>query len=104
MVDQGFGGSNQDSYTADTDVQSAIEKELRNLISNYDSKIIELKREHNDISSSNAWIDTNIKSTFLSTLDNYILSFENLRDEMEKQVDNLSEHTNNIDNIEARYS
>ena len=93
-----------DLFMADTNVQSSIEKELRGLIQNYEGKIIELKNIYKDISTSDSWVDTNIKSNFLSTLNNYILSFENLRDEMEKQVDELSKNTNKVDSIEARFS
>ncbi len=93
-----------DLFTADTEVQSSIEKQLRTLIQNYDAKIIELKNTYRDISSSDAWVDTNIKSNFLSTMNNYILSFENLRDEMEKQVDELSVNTNNVSDIESAFS
>ena len=93
-----------DLFTADTDVQGAIEKQLRTLISNYDAKIIELKNVYRDISSSDAWVDTYIKSNFLSTMNNYILSFENLRDEMEKQVNELSKNINDITSIESAFS
>ena len=93
-----------DLFMADTNVQSSIEKELRGLIQNYEGKIIELKNIYKDISTSDSWVDTNIKSNFLSTLNNYILSFENLRDEMEKQVNELSKNTNKVDSIEARFS
>ena len=93
-----------DLFMANTNVQSSIEKELRGLIQNYEGKIIELKNIYKDISTSDSWVDTNIKSNFLSTLNNYILSFENLRDEMEKQVDELSKNTNKVDSIEARFS
>ena len=96
--------NNNDLFTADVEVQNGIIRDLRNLISNYETKILELKNTYNDISSSSSWVDTTIKSTFLSTLNNYILSFENLKTEMEKQVDELSSHTNNIDSIEAAYS
>ena len=93
-----------DLFMADTNVQSSIEKELRGLIQNYEGKIIELNNIYKDISTSDSWVDTNIKSNFLSTLNNYILSFENLRDEMEKQVNELSKNTNKVDSIEARFS
>ena len=96
--------ADNDLFMADTSVQSSIEKELRGLIQNYDGKIIELKNTYRDISTSDSWVDTNIKSNFLSTLNNYILSFENLRDEMEKQVNELSKHTSNVDSIEAKFS
>ena len=93
-----------DLFMADTNVQSSIEKELRGLIQNYEGKIIELKNIYKDISTSDSWVDTNIKSNSLNTLNNYILSFENLRDEMEKQVNELSKNTNKVDSIEARFS
>ncbi len=93
-----------DLFTADTSTQTDIEARLRVLIGSYDSKIIEMKSIYDNISSSDSWKDTNIKSNFLSTFNNYILSFENLRDEMEKQVDELSTNTSNIDSIESAFS
>ena len=96
--------SYNDLFTADTDVQGDIEKQLRTLIGNYEAKIIELKNVYRDISTSDAWVDTNIKSYFLSTMNNYILSFENLKSEMEKQVDELTKNINDINNIESAFS
>ena len=93
-----------DLFTADTTTQSSIEKQLRALISNYDEKIIELKNVSKDIRSSDSWVDTNIKENFLHTLDSYITSFEALKQEMIVQVDELSNTTTSIDNIESAFS
>ena len=96
--------SEVDVITADTTIQSDIEKSFRNIIYDYEVEISKLRTEYDSISSSDAWRDKHIKDSFLNTLNNYIDSFSDLKTEMEKLVDDLLSFNNNIDGIESTFS
>ena len=96
--------SEADVITADTTIQSDIEKSFRNIIYDYEIEISKLRTEYDSISASDAWRDTHIKDNFLNTLNNYIDSFYDLKTEMEKQVDDLLSFNNNIEGIESAFS
>ena len=93
-----------DNFSADTEEQGIIEKNLRDLITNYEEEIIKIKSTCTQMSTSPAWRDTTIKEQFLHTLNNYITSFEDLKTEMITQVDDLSTSTNEVDSIESAFS
>ena len=90
--------------TADTGTQNSIEKELNNLIDNYDSKLKDMRSLYNEISLSSSWKDTNIKTSFLNKLDKYLKEFEEIKETMTNQVSSLSLSTTTIDSIESTFS
>ena len=92
------------SYLYDGDAISATVSSLRNDISTYRSNIALLKQLVNNIESSDAWVDKNVKSSFVSTANSYIRQYDEVIKWMESLVGYLSAKEKSVSSLEAAYS
>ena len=92
------------SYLYDGDAISSTVSSLRNDISTYRSNVASLKQLVNNIESSDAWVDKNVKSSFISTANSYIKQYDEVIKWMESLVGYLSAKEKAASSLEAAYS
>lgn len=77
---------------------------LRTKINNYNGKITELTTAINEINSSSAWIDTDVKSAFIQTCNSYITLFNQIKSALDAYVNYLEGKSSDGENMENSFA
>ena len=93
-----------DRYKHDAEGISSVVSTLQNLISDYKDRILELIKLVETINGSSAWIDQDVKSSFVSTCNSYISLYKDLVNSMENYVNYLIRKSESASAIESAYS
>lgn len=91
-------------YSFDEDAVSSIVNNLKEDIENYRTNIASLKQVINSIETSDAWVDKNVKTSFISTAESYIKKYEEMIRWMETLVNYLSSKSKSSSGLETAYS
>lgn len=77
---------------------------LRTHINSYNGKITELTTAINEINSSSAWIDADVKSAFIQTSNSYITLFNQIKSALETYVNYLEGKSSDGENMENSFA
>lgn len=92
------------SYLYDEDAISTIVNNLKKDIDDYRTNVASLKQVISSIESSDAWVDNNVKVSFVSTAESYIKKYEEMIRWMEALVNYLSFKNKSSSALEAAFS
>ncbi len=93
-----------DAYYHDADGIATIVNTLKSDIENYKDKIVEISKLINEINSSSAWKDTQVKTSFINTCQSYMTIYKELSTSMENYVNGLSNKSEGFASIESAFS
>lgn len=93
-----------DRYMHDYDNVASIIYSLKNTKSSYESKISEFKTLISNISSSNAWIDAELKTAFIDCCNNYMKLYDRIAQTMDGYIDYLEKKSEAALQFETAYS
>lgn len=93
-----------DKYKYNHEGVTTFISSLKEKTSQYNDKIVELTRLINTIDTSPAWIDLDVKSSFVETCNSYITIYNNLIVTMEIYINYLTKKSEIANNIETKYA
>jgi len=93
-----------DSYKHDSGGVTSVISSLNSSIESYRTEIENLTTLVQEISTSSAWKDADIKTSFIATCNSYISVFSGLLNAMESYTKYLSAKSAHADSIEAAFS
>ncbi len=93
-----------DSYKHEPDGVATTISGLKDIISEYSNKIHELTVLVNEIGSSSAWRDMQVKPAFISTANSYIETYKSVCASMEAYVNYLTNKSESASALEDAFS
>lgn len=93
-----------DSFLHDKSGVSSITSELNNYLNEYKNHIVALEQLINTMSSSTAWEDKTIKTSFIATAKSYIKAYNSLSNGIEAYINCLNKKSENLSEHESLYS
>lgn len=93
-----------DNFLHDESGISTIVNEVKSEISLYKENITALENLINSIDASGAWIDAEVKTSFINTAKSYISSYKNFALGLENYVECLVKKSENIIEHETKFS
>lgn len=93
-----------DRYMHDYDNVSLIINSLKKTQSSYEDKISEFKTLISNISSSNAWIDAELKTAFIDCCNNYMSLYDRVSQTMNGYISYLEKKSEAALEFETAYS
>lgn len=93
-----------ESFLHDESGVTSFVSEVREYLQDYNEHIIALETLLNTISSSSAWQDENVKTSFVNTLTSYITGFKAFATGIEGYAECLKLKSENIVEHESNFS
>ena len=81
------------------DIASQLQAEL----GSYKGKVGELTAMKNKISSSNDWVESSVKPSFIATLDSYITTFTALEDAIDAYIQYINIKADDFDALDSAF-
>lgn len=93
-----------DNFLHDESGISTIVSEVKSEISLYKENITALENLINSIDASGAWIDAEVKTSFINTAKSYVSSYKNFAMGLENYIECLVKKSENIVEHETKFS
>ena len=93
-----------DRYMHDYDNVSSIVNSLKKTSASYEAKITEFKTLISNISSSSAWIDAELKTSFIDCCNNYMSLYDRVSQTMTGYISYLEKKSEAALEFETAYS
>ena len=93
-----------DAFKHDVEGISKLLDELKKIRENYNSKVDLLKALIDEISTSNAWIDINVKQEFINTINSYLELYKKDSSKMEVYEKYLAFKSGKMSDVEYKHT
>ena len=93
-----------DSFRNNESAVQSVVGQLQSISGNYRSCVEEIDALLSSIASSPAWIDENVKTSFLDSCNSYLLTYYVLADAMDLYVEYINSASGIASEIESHYA